>query len=646
MKAVCVSIGLLIVFSSVATGRLIGDADNDGSVNLADLSVLAVNWEISVSGGFDDADFNEDGIVDLEDLSLLASNWGAQTSQIDYYVDATDGNDANTGLSPSAAWKTVAKVNSMTFNAGERVLFQRGEIWREKLTVSSSGTLAEPITFGAYGDVGEPKPTLDGLIELAPANGFTWSLYYSSGSVKVWQAISAFEPSGCYWSGVLEIPGEGQMKAVSRSGHVAPAVMAPQLNDRDYFRSWYIGGMHRYFVRLDAGSPGDGSGRKFFLAKDFATLIDTNEKSHIVIDNLTVKGADATYTHPGILLRNADDITVQNCEILFSMVAIANYYPSIPQGAIARNCQILNNDIHENTECGIYFRHDASNIVISGNDIHHNYQAGKRSAGGDRLAIAFQGNSAAGVRDNRVEYNSIHHNGEFGVDLDNAIAMYYTTDTQVRYNHIYDNEQGVYYASYYARNVDFSYNMIHGNSVRNRKFIFCGSSAYATVYNNMIYGNTVDATEIATSGVNSYCLFSLDGPYEHKVKNNIFANNTLISSTDYPVRVFTDRGGSTANVDYNLYYNNTSTGGLPANAGLYQVGYTTFYANFSAWQTAGYDSHGMEADPAFTNAAGADFTLQASSPAINAGVDVGLTKDYAGNPIVGSPDIGAHERQP
>jgi hypothetical protein len=40
-----------------------------------------------------------------------------------------------------------------------------------------------------------------------------------------------------------------------------------------------------------------------------------------------------------------------------------------------------------------------------------------------------------------------------------------------------------------------------------------------------------------------------------------------------------------------------------------------------------------------------DFTLQATSPCINAGTDVNITTDYAGNPIVGAPDIGAYEFQ-
>jgi hypothetical protein len=48
-----------------------------------------------------------------------------------YYVDATSGNDANDGRSPAAAWKTIAKVNGYSFSAGDRILFKRGEMWRE-----------------------------------------------------------------------------------------------------------------------------------------------------------------------------------------------------------------------------------------------------------------------------------------------------------------------------------------------------------------------------------------------------------------------------------------------------------------------------------------------------------------------------------
>ena len=42
----------------------------------------------------------------------------------------------------------------------------------------------------------------------------------------------------------------------------------------------------------------------------------------------------------------------------------------------------------------------------------------------------------------------------------------------------------------------------------------------------------------------------------------------------------------------------------------------------------------------------ADYSLQYTSPGIDAGTDVSLTEDYAGNSIYGLPDIGAYEYQP
>jgi hypothetical protein len=39
----------------------------------------------------------------------------------------------------------------------------------------------------------------------------------------------------------------------------------------------------------------------------------------------------------------------------------------------------------------------------------------------------------------------------------------------------------------------------------------------------------------------------------------------------------------------------------------------------------------------------ADYRLNPASPAINAGTDVGLTTDFLGKPIRGTPDIGAYE---
>src|SRR5689334_3513936 len=43
-----------------------------------------------------------------------------------YYVDCTGGNDANSGTSESAAWKSLAKARAAVLLPGDRLLFRRG----------------------------------------------------------------------------------------------------------------------------------------------------------------------------------------------------------------------------------------------------------------------------------------------------------------------------------------------------------------------------------------------------------------------------------------------------------------------------------------------------------------------------------------
>ena len=74
----------------------------------------------------------------------------------DYFVDQTAGSDSNDGLSTGAPWKTIAKVNAASFSAGDTVSLKKGEVWRETLTVPSSGASGNLITFGSYGTGDDP----------------------------------------------------------------------------------------------------------------------------------------------------------------------------------------------------------------------------------------------------------------------------------------------------------------------------------------------------------------------------------------------------------------------------------------------------------------------------------------------------------
>lgn len=79
---------------------------------------------------------------------LLISRFSFATT---YFVSLSGGSDGNAGTSSGAAWQNVSKVNGSSFSAGDIIQFNRGETWPETLTVPSSGSAGNPITFTNYG---------------------------------------------------------------------------------------------------------------------------------------------------------------------------------------------------------------------------------------------------------------------------------------------------------------------------------------------------------------------------------------------------------------------------------------------------------------------------------------------------------------
>lgn len=81
------------------------------------------------------------------------------TGSTAYYVDPS-GNDNNTGLSAATAWKTLSKVNSVTFLPGDRILLKSGSVWNETLQPKGSGKAGALIVIDKYG--GDTKPIING----------------------------------------------------------------------------------------------------------------------------------------------------------------------------------------------------------------------------------------------------------------------------------------------------------------------------------------------------------------------------------------------------------------------------------------------------------------------------------------------------
>jgi len=68
----------------------------------------------------------------------------------DYYV-STSGNDSNSGTSTSSPWKTLNKLDSVNFKAGDTIHFKRGDKWLGRFQVTESGNSDNPIRFTSYG---------------------------------------------------------------------------------------------------------------------------------------------------------------------------------------------------------------------------------------------------------------------------------------------------------------------------------------------------------------------------------------------------------------------------------------------------------------------------------------------------------------
>ncbi len=173
----------------------------------------------------------------------------AQTSGAIYYVDATGGDDGNNGTSPSSAWQTIFRVNNSEFNPGDSILFKRGEVWRERLVVSSSGDSGNYITFGAYGTGN--KPLILGSVERNETSDWyeeeanIWSTVDSKDDNEMLDNPSFTENL----DGWIFYTGDGATASLSR--------------DTEIYDSSLAG------ARIDCVSNNQGHGSIFFYAGDY-----------------------------------------------------------------------------------------------------------------------------------------------------------------------------------------------------------------------------------------------------------------------------------------------------------------------------------------------------------------------------------------
>jgi hypothetical protein len=59
-------------------------------------------------------------------FAVLPCLWGSAASAADYDVDSGSGDDANSGHSANAAWRSLAALNRVIFKPGDSILLAAG----------------------------------------------------------------------------------------------------------------------------------------------------------------------------------------------------------------------------------------------------------------------------------------------------------------------------------------------------------------------------------------------------------------------------------------------------------------------------------------------------------------------------------------
>ncbi len=370
--------------------------------------------------------------------------------------------------------------------------------------------------------------------------------------------------------------------------------------------------------------------------------IQTNNKIYLTFDGLTLRHGNekaagvnvGSTTVTGIIFQNciveenakrgfdlkgssaADSITINSCIVRNNGgwgIYVSNAYTA---GTIS-NCTIYGNGWYSAADAQQYggIQGLLGNFNIYGNTIYDNVMGVASSTYESHGIYALVTTAVANIYNNLV-YG--HPNGH-GIKVIGSANVYR--------NAIYNNNgNGLLLGGNGATNVVYQVydNLIYGNNILDASGGLKEASKGAGTLSLSIYNNTVYKNSATTQQE----LKIEDDLTVLNVKNNIF----YTTDTRRTASVVAQTG--TVAIDNNLHWR---ADGDPA---IYYAGGAHTWAE---WQGHGYDTVGVNADPLFVSAS--DFHLQPGSPAINAGVDVGLITDYAGRPIQLASDIGAYETE-
>jgi hypothetical protein len=513
-----------------------------------------------------------------------------------YYVDDTGGSDSNSGTSTTTAWKTISKVNSTTFVAGNQIRFKRGGSWSNQLHPLGSGTSGSPIVIDAYGSGN--LPIINGL---GVANGTIYlnnQEYWEVTNLEITnyksseeggQSLSAWETSNTTNYANVTLPSKYNNTNTAKYG-VYVAASNRGATHHIYLKNLVIHGVNG---TIDQTESSKNNGGVYFHVSGSTTATWFDD---LLVDNCNIHDVDRT----GLLFDSSWDGNR-------TLTSNGGWSPAL--NIVVSNC------IFNKTGANALIVRDASGPLMEHNLFDHCAIKGSGNAG-----FNFNTDNAKWqMNECRYTKANVGDNDAGGLDAD-----YKTKNTIIQYNWLHNNDFGVLITGgdgYFNDGTQFKYNIIEKDGAYAQagtdkgKFIFKISGS-AT--NTMIYNNTVDIGPSQTD-----TKIALHWTWGSGTPNNTTYYNNIIDNSG--TGSFYDLNGSTGNTfDYNAFYKNTA-GSQPS------------------------QTHNISGDVKFVNPGAGDpngYWLKTGSVAYNAGKVISGNggRDYFGNSVSTSSasNVGAY----
>ncbi len=622
-----------------------------------------------------------------------------ETIATNYYL-ANAGNDTlNTGHSAASPWKSIAKLNTVSYLPGDSVFLKSGEVFRGTIIVTQGGMATSRVVFTAYGTGNKPivsgaEPVsnwiLNGAVYQATFNGAVSNFFVNDKE----QIIARFPNEHQYLT--LDSAGTNHLLDASITSLSVNDITGAKLCIHTAQWCWEKTALSSVSAdRINYTGPttlAALAGYSYFLYDNISHL-DTAKEWKYDAANQTLNYIPPSNIDPNTLVCEASVYTngfefgsfaayISILNIAFEKQANAgvaiqnanNKYIVIDNCNFGRqyNYGVLNKGKY--TEVGnCHFREVDGIGVLSQNagikaTIHHNVfkNIGQFRNSGIGLQINLSAINCAFVDSCYIHHNDIDSAGYCGISVDGAHNL---IERNIIKNAMLLNNDGAALKSYGGQSHDniFRNNFIShsdGNTegCQNANFITPGIYFDFNVNNTVVDGNTIykhhkkgifqnsgNFNNTITNNVvygGQYCLDLNGTPAQTTpITGMTIKHNSLfaLSGTDVIIRqIDFSNAFNQGDMDSNYYFQ-------PYNAANYAFRYlatTPTYYNFNEWQATGNDAHTQSSFVNWTLAENySRLFMNQTDSVLSISLADSLYLDLDSNEVCGNLTLLPHSRQ-